>query len=284
MQQYIDLCTQILNEGEISSTRTGIDTIGIFGAMMKFDLRKGFPILTTKKILWDTVVDELLWFIRGGHNINDGDAPKRIWDDWADKDGELGRIYGVQWRDWKYTEWIRPEDGSMFPSVESPRVRSYDQLTLAIEQIKRFPNSRRNIVSAWNVGELNTKDMIRFPPCHVLFHFRVIGKSERLDMTMYQRSADMALGVPFNISSYALLLSLVANECNLTPGIFTHCLADAHIYVNHVQNLTVQMQRKTFNLPTLRLPVGKKVVDIKKQDIVLENYSHHSFIKYEVAV
>jgi thymidylate synthase len=278
MQQYLDLCEFILKNGERKSNRTGVDTIGIFGTMMKFDLQDGFPILTTKKILFDTVVDELLWFLRGGHNIHDADAPKRIWDDWADKDGELGRIYGVQWREWK----------SYVPTsvfTDECYSEKIDQLQLAIDRIKRTPNSRRNIVSAWNVGELE-QNQIGFPPCHVMFQFHVGNNGTQLNMTMYQRSVDTCVGAPFNISSYSLLLTLIANECNLVPGIFTHFMADTHIYINHIENVKKQLCRNPYPLPSLLLhkPVGTSIFDIRKSDIELVNYQHHGFLKYGIAV
>lgn len=276
MRQYLELVKRIVATGEHTQNRTGVETISLFGAMMQFDLRDGFPLLTTKKVLWDTVVNELLWFIRGGHNINDVDAPKKIWDAWASYDGDLGRIYGVQWRDYKGYE-----ESNAFP--ETFEICAFDQLQLAIARIKKYPESRRNLVSAWNVAELE-QGKINFPPCHVLFQLRVAGHGRRLDMAMYQRSCDMALGVPFNIASYALLLSLIANECGLTPGIFTHFLADAHVYVTHLENLAVQLTRVPYALPGLRLSPGKPVVDITKADIHLLEYQHHPFLTFEVAV
>lgn len=288
MRQYLQIAEQILNEGERTSNRTGVDTIGLFGAMMKFDLREGFPLLTTKKVLFDTVVDELLWFIRGGHNVNDLDAPKKIWDAWADAEGELGRIYGVQWRDW---------DGGQLnwdyhTGDEQWRTRvGIDQLQLAIERVKSTPNNRQNIVSAWNVGEIE-RGQVGFKPCHVLFQLRVMGSGERLDLAMYQRSCDWSLGVPFNIASYALLLTLIANECGLTPGVFTHFLADAHIYVNHLETMKMQLMREPRLLPTLLLmndhggPLqpGFPVVNVRRDHIQLSNYHPHGFLKYDVVV
>lgn len=292
MRQYLDLCQRILDEGEVQYTRSG-DTIGIFGAMMKFDLRKGFPILTTKKILWNTVVDELLWFIRGGDNINDVDAPKKIWDAWSNENGALGRIYGKQWRE------SRSPYGRFFTSggVEQSKFVTHDQLRNAIDRIKKTPNSRRNIVDAWNVADIE-EGHTNFPPCHVLFQFKVGGDRKRLDLAMFQRSADFCLGIPFNISSYSLLLLLVANECGLIPGIFTHFLADAHIYVNHIETLKKQLAREPRVLPTLllledvgdnvpqgfKLPVGFNVTDVRKEHIRLLDYNPHGFLKYEVAV
>jgi thymidylate synthase len=242
---------------------------------MYFDLRNGFPILTTKKILWHTIVDELLWFIRGGHNINDSDAPKRIWDDWADFNGELGRIYGVQWRDWKtYTATLGEH---IYENA------SIDQLQLAISRLKNLPNSRRNIVSAWNVGDIEDKSC-SFPPCHVLFQFRRY--DDKLDMALYQRSGDVALGVPFNISSYALLMSMAAHECGLVARRFVHFIADAHVYTNHFDGLNKQLERVPKVLPKLKFlcPIGTPVVKMTKDDFYLQEYIHDPFIKFEVAV
>jgi thymidylate synthase len=265
VQQYLDLVRRVLWDGEPTPTRTGIEAYSKFGEMMAFDLRRGFPILTTKKILWGTVVDELLWFIRGGHNINDADVPKKIWDAWADENGELGRIYGVQWRSWG--------DASV----------SIDQLQRAISRVKTVPNSRRNLVSAWNVTDVEY-ELCTFPPCHVLFQFRRYG--DYLDLALYQRSGDVALGVPFNISSYALLLSMVAHECGLTARRFVHFLADCHIYANHLEGLTSQLRRVPGPLPTLRFscPVGTPVVAMTKQMIHLDNYNPQSFIPFKVAI
>ena len=262
MQQYQDLVRRVLWYGEPTPTRTGVPARTAFGEMMQFNLLDGFPILTTKKILWKTVVDELLWFIRGGHNVNDPDAPKKIWDAWADENGELGRIYGVQWRSW---------------------AGSIDQFQLAIERIKKAPNSRRNLVSAWNVEEVESGEC-SFPPCHVLFQFRRFG--DHLDLALYQRSGDVALGVPFNISSYALLLSMVAHECGLVARKFVHFLADCHIYENHIEGLTTQLRRLPGPLPRLRFscPVGTPVVEMTKEMIHLDNYKPQPFIRFEVAV
>lgn len=266
MQQYLDLVKRVLANGEPSTNRTGVKTLTVFGEMLRFDLREGFPILTTKKILWSTVVDELLWFIRGGHNVNDLDAPKKIWDAWAGPDGDLGRIYGVQWRSWSGT-----------------RYHGFDQLQTAIDRIRQLPNSRRNLVSAWNVEEIETKEC-SFPPCHVLFQFRRFG--EYLDLALYQRSGDVGLGVPFNISSYALLLSMVAYECGLTARNFVHFLADCHIYENHRLGLTEQLSRYPRIRPKLLFlcEPGTPVVQMTREDFALQNYLPHPFIRLEVAV
>lgn len=262
MQQYLDLVQRVLERGEISPTRTGIATYTLFGAMCEYYFDEGFPILTTKKVLWDTVVDELLWFIRGGHNVKDPDAPKKIWDAWADRDGDLGRIYGVQWRSWG---------------------RQYDQLTEAIRRVKYVPESRRNLVTAWNVTEVEN-GVCSFPPCHVLFQFRRFGHF--LDMAMYQRSADLALGVPFNISSYALLLAMVAHECNVVPRRLVHFMGDCHVYVNHIDGLRKQLTRRPLPRPVLQLacPTGTKVVEMTKDMVRLHNYQPEPFIRFEVAV
>ena len=274
MKQYLDLVRHTLEYGEDTPTRTGVNAWSLFGETMKFDLRRGFPILTTKKILWKTVVDELLWFIRGGHNINDVDAPKRIWDDWADDSGELGRIYGVQWCDWQAYEKL--VDGSY-------EAYGINQLQAAIYRVKFVPNSRRNIVSAWNVGEIED-GACSFPPCHTMFQLRRY--DNYLDMGMFQRSADLALGVPFNISSYALLLSMIAHECKVTPRYFVHFLGDCHVYENHFEGLTEQLKRIPGELPTLKFtcPPGTPVIQMKKSDFRLEGYNPQPFIKFEVAV
>lgn len=265
MQQYQDLVRRVLWYGEDTPTRPGIKARTLFGEMMQFDLRNGFPILTTKKVLWDKVVAELLWFIRGGHNINDPDAPTKIWDAWADENGELGSIYGVQWRTWRCDRF------------------EIDQLQLAIDRVKRLPNSRRNLVSAWHVSDIE-HGVCSFPPCHVLFQFRRFG--EYLDLALYQRSGDVALGVPFNISSYALLLSMVAHECGLIARRFVHFLADCHIYENHIKGLEKQLRRVPGALPTLRFscPVGTPVVAMTKDMIHLDNYNPQPFIPFKVAV
>lgn len=274
MQQYLDLVGDVLAYGEETHSRTGVNTLSMFGAMLSFDLREGFPLMTTKKVLWDTVVDELLWFIRGGSNINDPDAPRRIWDDWADDKGNLGRIYGVQWRGWRsYEEWI---DGNY-------DMQPIDQLTLAIQRVKKVPNSRRNIISAWNVGEIESGEC-SFPPCHTLFQLRRYGNA--IDLAMYQRSADLALGVPFNIASYALLLAMIAHETGLEARRFVHFLGDAHVYVNHIEGLTTQRGRSPLPKPRLvfTCPVGTPVVRMHKTSFHLQGYEHHPFIRFPVAV
>ena len=263
MRPYLNLAKEILQNGEVRPDRTGVGTRSIFGAQARYDLREGFPLVTTKKILFDAVVHELLWFLKGSTNINDGLAEHTpIWNSWAKEDGELGPIYGYQWRSWGRTE-------------TDPGV---DQLTNAIELIKNNPTSRRIIVSAWNAADISK---MALPPCHTLFQFYV--HKERLDCQLYQRSADMALGVPFNIASYALLTHLIAGECGLTPGFFVHSIGDAHVYENHVTALERQIAREPLPLPTIKT-APKPVLDIEFGDIVLSNYQHHPFIKYEIAV
>lgn len=262
MQQYLSLVREVLENGEKKEDRTGTGTLSIFGIQRKYDLREGFPLLTTKKVLFDGVLWELLWFLRGSTNINDDLAQHTpIWNAWADEDGELGPIYGKQWRDWE------TKDG-----------RHIDQIQQVIDQIKTNPNSRRLIVNAWNVGEI---DQMALPPCHMFFQFYVV--NGRLDCQLYQRSADIALGVPFNIASYAALMMMVAQECGLEAGIFTHTMGDAHIYLNHVEGLQEQLKRTPKPLP--RLEIAKKPFwDLKFEDFKVVGYEHDPFIKFKVAV
>lgn len=271
MKQYLELCKHILEHGEKKEDRTGTGTISVFGHQTKYDLREGFPILTTKKILFAAVVYELLWFLRGATNINDGLKEfTPIWNAWAKEDGSLGPIYGYQWRKWE--KFVLDEKTNQYQKEH------VDQITQVIEQIKKNPNSRRHIVSAWNVADI---ERMALPPCHTFFQFYVI--NGRLDCQLYQRSADVALGVPFNIASYSLLMSMVAQECDLTPGIFTHTLGDAHIYLNHVEGIKTQLARSCKPLPQLKL-AKKKVLDFKFEDIELVNYQHDPFIKFPIAV
>lgn len=271
MEQYLSLVSEILEQGEEKRDRTGVGTISIFGAQRKYDLRKGFPILTTKRVLFDAVLRELLWFLRGSTNIND-DLKEHtpIWNAWADSEGELGPVYGYQWRNWEKFTW---------DAISKKYRKSHiDQIQNVINGIRQNPDSRRLIVNAWNVSDI---DRMKLPPCHLLFQFYVV--NGRLDLQLYQRSADMALGVPFNIASYATLLMMVAKECELTPGIFTHTLGDAHIYMNHVDGLREQLKRKPYPLPTLKI-ADKPFWDLKFEDFAIENYQHHDFIKFKVAV
>ena len=271
MRQYLDLVEHILAHGEEKKDRTGTGTKSVFGYQMRFDLREGFPIVTTKKILFTTVARELLWFLKGATNINDGlKEHTPIWNAWADDKGELGPIYGYQWRQWERFSW-------------SEKAKSYqkghvDQIQQALNLIKIKPDSRRIIVSAWNVADI---DRMALPPCHAFFQFYAIGG--RLDCQLYQRSADVALGVPFNISSYALLLGMFAKECRLVPGFFIHTLGDAHIYLNHIEGLKLQLLRAPKKLPQLELP-QKNVLDFSFDDINLIGYEHDVFIKFPIAV
>jgi thymidylate synthase len=261
MKPYLDLVRHVLENGEVREDRTGTGTLSVFGAQVRYDLRDGFPLLTTKKVLFSAVVHELLWFLRGSTNINDDLTQHTpIWDAWADEAGELGPIYGYQWRNW----------GG----------QGIDQIQTAIDQIKNDPTSRRIIVNAWNVGDLGR---MALPPCHTMFQFYVSGAEKRLDCQLYQRSADLALGVPFNIASYALLLQLMANECGLTPGFFVHTFGDAHVYSNHVEGLERQLEREPMSLPQLRI-ANKPVDEIQFDDIELLDYQHHPFIRFKVAV
>lgn len=262
MQQYLSLVQEVLDNGEEKKDRTGTGTISLFGMQRKYDLREGFPILTTKKVKFDGVLWELLWFLRGSTNINDDLTQHTpIWDAWAAPDGELGPVYGKQWRSWE------TKDG-----------RVIDQIKQVIEMIKTNPDSRRLIVSAWNVGDI---DKMALPPCHLLFQFYVV--NGRLDCQLYQRSADIALGVPFNIASYATLMHMVANECGLEAGIFTHTLGDAHIYLNHIEGLKEQLKRSPKKLPTLKI-ADKPFDELRFEDFELLNYEHDPFIKFQVAV
>jgi len=260
MRPYLDLLRTVLAEGERRTDRTGTGTIGIFGAQTRYDLRDGFPLVTTKKVLFPAVVRELLWFLRGSTNIHDGlHEHTPIWDAWADEHGELGPIYGYQWRNW----------GG----------QGIDQIQQAIDTIKKDPTSRRIIVSAWNVADL---PRMRLPPCHAFFQFHV-GDGDVLDCQLYQRSADLALGVPFNIASYALLQSMIAQECGLTARHFVHTLGDAHVYLNHVEGLKIQLGREPLPLPKLVM-APKPTLELQFDDIALEGYQHHPFIKFPVAV
>jgi thymidylate synthase len=259
MRPYLELLRHVLENGERRTDRTGTGTISLFGAQSRYDLREGFPLVTTKKVLFPAVVRELIWFLRGSTNINDGlKQHTPIWDAWADEAGELGPIYGYQWRNW----------GG----------QGIDQIQIAIETIRRDPTSRRNIVSAWNVGDL---PKMKLPPCHAFFQFYV--QDTWLDCQLYQRSADLALGVPFNIASYALLMSMIAQETKLRPRFFVHTLGDAHIYLNHVEGVKMQLERTPHPLPRLVL-ADKPTLEMTFEDVALEGYVHHPFIKFAVAV
>ncbi|MEY4593835.1 MAG: hypothetical protein RIQ47_245 [Bacteroidota bacterium] len=264
MKQYHDLLRHVMSSGVDKSDRTGTGTRSVFGYQMRFDLSEGFPLLTTKKLHTRSIFYELLWFLKGETNIQYLKENKvTIWDEWADEDGNLGPVYGSQWRSWKTI------DG-----------RTIDQITNVIDQIKKNPDSRRLIVSAWNVGEV---DKMKLPPCHLLFQFYVA--NGKLSCQLYQRSADIFLGVPFNIASYAALTMMVAQVCDLQPGEFVHTLGDAHIYSNHFEQVALQLTRDPRPLPTLRLnPKVKDIFDFKFEDMVIENYDPHPHIKAAVAV
>jgi len=270
MKQYLELAKYVLENGEKRQDRTGTGTLSVFGYQTKFDLRDGFPLLTTKKVLFSAVVHELLWFLRGSTNINENLTQYTpIWNAWANEQGELGPIYGYQWRKW---ERFVGNDRVGY------RKEHVDQIAQAIDLIKNNPDSRRIIVSAWNVADI---ERMALPPCHTLFQFFVV--NGRLDCQLYQRSADIALGVPFNIASYALLTMMMAQHCDLTPGIFVHTFGDAHIYLNHVDGLKEQLKRTPKPLPQVKI-AKKDIFDINFDDIILENYQHEAFIKFPIAV
>jgi thymidylate synthase len=267
MRPYLDLVRDVLDRGERRGDRTGTGTLSIFGAQVRYDLRDGFPIVTTKKVLFGAVVRELVWFLRGSTNIHDDLTQHTpIWDAWADDRGELGPIYGYQWRNW---------GGA-----------GIDQIQQALDLIKRDPASRRILVSAWNVADL---PRMRLPPCHAMFQLYVAGidaehpRGQWLDCQLYQRSADLALGVPFNIASYALLQSMIARECHLAPRYFVHTFGDAHVYLNHVDGLRIQLERAPRPLPRLRL-ADRPVLEMRFEDVALDGYDPHPFIKFPVAV
>ena len=264
MKQYLDLLNHVLKNGVEKSDRTGTGTISVFGYQMRFDLSEGFPVLTTKKLHLKSIIHELLWFISGSTNIKYlTDNGVRIWNEWADENGNLGPVYGKQWRAWETS------DG-----------KTIDQLMDVINTIKTNPDSRRMIVSAWNVGDVSK---MALPPCHLLFQFYVA--NGKLSCQLYQRSCDIFLGVPFNIASYALLTIMIAQVTGLEPGDFVHTLGDAHIYKNHIEQVKLQLTREPYPLP--KMVINKDVDDILKfkyEDFVLENYIAHPHIKGEVSV
>ena len=264
MRQYLDLLDHVLKNGIEKSDRTGTGTISVFGYQMRFNLQEGFPLLTTKKLHLKSILHELLWFISGNTNIMylKGNGVK-IWDDWADADGNLGPVYGYQWRSW--------------PAADG---RKIDQLTSVIEQIKKSPDSRRHIVSAWNVGEL---EKMALPPCHILFQFYVAGG--KLSCQMYQRSCDIFLGVPFNIASYSLLTLMIARVTGYKPGEFVHTLGDAHIYLNHVEQVKLQLTREPFKLPEINInPEVKDITRFRYEDFTLSHYVAHPHIPGDISV
>lgn len=264
MKQYLDLLSHVLSNGVTKTDRTGTGTISTFGYQMRFDLSKGFPLMTTKKLHTKSILHELLWFLKGETNIKYlKDHGVSIWDEWADPNGNLGPVYGYQWRSW--------------PTADG---RHIDQISGIIDSIKNNPDSRRHIVNAWNVGEL---DKMALPPCHILFQFYVA--NGRLSCQMYQRSADIFLGVPFNITSYALLLHMVAQVTNLQPGEFIHTLGDAHIYLNHLDQVKLQLTREPRALPKLIMnPDVSVITDFKFEDFRFENYDPHPHIKGDIAI
>lgn len=265
MKQYLDLLNLVLENGSERKDRTGVGTIGVFGAQARFDLSKSFPLLTTKKLHTRSIIHELLWFIKGDTNIKYlNDNGVTIWDEWADANGDLGRIYGAQWTDW------RSSDG-----------KSVNQLKTLVEGIKRDPFGRRHIVSAWNPAELGK---MALPPCHALFQFYV-DSNKGLSCQLYQRSADLFLGVPFNIASYAILTMMVAQVCGLKAKEFVHTFGDLHIYKNHLEQVRLQLSREPRALPTLRLnPDRKNLEDFVFEDFALEDYDPHPTIKAPIAV
>nr|AIA12623.1 thymidylate synthase [uncultured bacterium] len=264
MKQYLDLMKHVLDNGTKKDDRTGTGTLSTFGYQMRFNFSEGFPLLTTKKLHVKSIIYELLWFLRGDTNVNYlREHGVRIWDQWADERGQLGPVYGAQWRSW------RSADG-----------RAIDQISQVIEQIKSNPDSRRLIVSAWNVGEL---DRMALMPCHLLFQFYVAGG--RLSCQLYQRSADIFLGVPFNIASYALLTMMIAQVCDLRPGDLVHTLGDAHLYSNHLEQARLQLSREPRALPQMKInPQVTSIFQFDYSDFELSGYEPHPHIKAEVAV
>lgn len=270
MRSYLELVRQVLENGEEKKDRTGTGTLSYFGAQIRFDMQEGFPLLTTKKVIFDSVVRELLWFLKGETNIHKGLYPHtKIWNAWADENGELGPIYGYQWRKWE--QFKKDKNGQY-------QKQHIDQIQRVIQQIKTNPQSRRLIVSAWNIADI---EKMALPPCHMFFQFNVSGSY--LDCQLYQRSADIALGVPFNIASYSLLLMMVAQECQLKPRHFVHTFGDAHIYINHIDGIKEQLQRTPSELPTVTME-NKPTLSIAFEDIRLHNYNPQAFIKFPIAV
>lgn len=264
MKQYLDLLDHVLSTGVRKADRTGTGTISVFGYQMRFKLEEGFPLLTTKKLHLRSILHELLWFISGETNTRYlKENGVSIWDEWADDKGNLGPVYGSQWRSW--------------PAADG---RKIDQLKMVVDSIKKSPDSRRHIVSAWNVGEL---DKMALPPCHLLFQFYVANST--LSCQMYQRSADVFIGVPFNIASYSLLTMMMAQVCGLKPGDFIHTLGDAHIYLNHEAQVKLQLSRSPYMLPVMKInPEVKDIFSFRFEDFKLEGYQAHPHIKGDIAV
>lgn len=264
MVQYLNLLDHILKHGVRKNDRTGTGTISVFGYQMRFNLQDGFPLLTTKKLHFKSIIHELLWFLKGETNIRYlNENGVTIWDEWADTNGELGPVYGYQWRSW--------------PTADGRRI---DQISRVVDSLKNNPDSRRHIVSAWNVGEIEN---MALPPCHVLFQFYVA--NGKLSCQLYQRSADVFLGVPFNIASYALLTMMMAQVCGYEPGEFVHTLGDTHIYLNHIEQVKLQLTREPRKLPRMVInPEVKSIFDFKYTDFKLEDYNPHPHIKGDIAV
>lgn len=264
MKQYLELMRHVLEHGTRKEDRTGTGTVSVFGHQMRFNLAEGFPVVTTKKLHLRSIIHELLWFLRGDTNIQYlKDNGVSIWDEWADPNGELGPVYGYQWR-----SWPTPGGGHI------------DQISQVIEQIRKTPDSRRLIVSAWNVAEI---DKMALPPCHAFFQFYVA--DGKLSCQLYQRSADIFLGVPFNIASYALLTMMVAQVTGLKPGDFVHTLGDAHLYLNHLEQAQLQLSREPHPLPQMKInPEVRSIFDFRYEDFELVGYEHHPHIKAPVAV
>ncbi|MDR2928434.1 MAG: thymidylate synthase [Cytophagaceae bacterium] len=264
MRPYLNLIQHVLDNGFEKNDRTGTGAISVFGYQMRFNLNEGFPLLTTKKLHLKSIIHELLWFLKGSTNVASlQQNGVRIWNEWALPNGELGPVYGYQWRSW-----------------EAGSGKYIDQIAQVINSIRNTPDSRRHIVSAWNVGQI---DDMQLPPCHILFQFYVAGG--RLSCQLYQRSADIFLGVPFNIASYALLLMMIAQVTNLKPGEFVHTLGDAHIYTNHIEQVRQQLMREPRPLPTMRInPERKNIDDFIYDDFQLENYNPHPHIKGAISV
>lgn len=264
MRQYLDLLQYILDNGSQKNDRTGVGTLSIFGYQMRFDLQKGFPLLTTKKLHLRSIIYELLWFLRGDTNIKYlHENGVTIWDEWADENGDLGPIYGYQWRSWP-----------------TPYGKHIDQIAQVIEQIKQNPDSRRLIVTAWNPADI---PKMALPPCHILFQFYV--NQDTLSCQLYQRSADVFLGVPFNIASYSLLTMMVAQVCDLKPGYFIHTFGDVHLYLNHIEQAKLQLTREPRPLPRMILNSAvKDIFSFRYDDFTLEGYDPHPHIKADVAV
>ncbi len=282
MQTYLNLMQHVLDHGHVKTDRTGTGTRSVFGWQMRFDLEAGFPVLTTKKLHLRSIIHELLWFLQGSTNIaylkENGVS---IWDDWADENGELGPVYGKQWRRWETV--VPGEDGA------PPTIRTIDQITQLVDGLKNNPDSRRHLVCAWNPGEV---DRMALPPCHALFQFYVappaVGDADqrpRLSCQLYQRSADIFLGVPFNIASYALLTMMIAQVCGYRPGEFIHTLGDAHLYSNHLEQARLQLSRDTRKLPVMRInPAVNDLYAFRFEDFTLEGYDPHPHIPAPVAV